>query len=101
MLSAMRAQVFHSTSAGQAIDKARGKPFCCVITPLQLPDMSAVSLIEALGTAAPGLKVIVVVDAPAVKEAVSVMRAGAHAVVDSRLLSTGLFHNVAPLLPHH
>jgi DNA-binding NtrC family response regulator len=60
--------------------------------------MSATAMIVALHRVAPGLAVIVIVDDPAVSEAVAVMQAGAHAVVDSRMLSTGLFHNVASLL---
>ena len=60
--------------------------------------MSATALIPALRSAAPGLAVIVVLDHPEVSEAVSVMQAGAWAVVDSKVLSTGLFHHVAPLL---
>jgi len=39
-----------------------------------------------------------VVDNPAVSEAVDVMRSGAHAVIDSRILSAGLMVHVAPLL---
>lgn len=84
----------------EAIEAARARPVSCVIAPLKMPDMSANALIEALREVAPGLPVIVIVDNPAVSEAVTVMRGGAHAVVDSRILSTGLLVHLAPLLRH-
>ena len=98
VLRAMKAQVDRCASGTAAVDRVRSRAYRCAITPLQLPDMDAHTLISALQETAPGLKVIVVLDTPGVSDAVAVMRAGAHAVVDSRLLSTGLFHNVAPLL---
>ena len=73
-------------------------PLSCAIVPLQMPDMDASALIGAVHELAPGLAVFVVVDNPAVSEAVLVMRSGAHAVIDSRILSTGLMVHVAPLL---
>jgi hypothetical protein len=40
----------------------------------------------------------VIVDSPGISEAVEVMRRGAHAVIDSRKLGSGLLHHVAPLV---
>jgi DNA-binding NtrC family response regulator len=65
---------------------------------LDLPDMGARTLIESLRQVAPGLAVILIADNPAVSEAVTAMKTGAHAVIDSRLLSTGLLLHIAPLL---
>lgn len=98
LLGALDTPLRHCSSGREAIDTARRVPFSCAITALKLPDMGARDLIEALREVAPGLAVIVIVDNPAVSEAVAVMRSGAHAVVDSRILSTGLFHHLAPLL---
>lgn len=98
LLLALETPLTHCTSGQEAIDIARGGPLSCIIAPLELPDMSASTLIESLRAVAPGLAVIVIVDNPAVSEAVTVMRCGAHAVVDSRVLSTGLFHHLVPLL---
>jgi DNA-binding NtrC family response regulator len=98
LLAALDTPLKHCVTGHEAIGIARAMALSCVITPLQLPDMSAATLIESLHDAARGLAVIVIVDNPAVSEAVTVMRCGAHAVVDSRILSTGLFHHLAPLL---
>ncbi len=98
LLDAMHAPFRQCAGGREAVTIAASRPLTCVLTPLQLADMSATTLIEALHNAAPGLKVIVIVDNPVVSEAVAVMQAGAHAVVDSRRLSTGLYHQVAPLL---
>ena len=98
LLAALDTPLRHCVSGQEAIGIARLTPLSCVITPLQLPDMSAATLIESLHDVARGLAVIVLVDNPEVSEAVTVMRCGAHAVVDSRILSTGLFHHLAPLL---
>jgi DNA-binding NtrC family response regulator len=98
LLDAMQAPFKQCAGGKEAVTIAASRPLSCVLTPLQLADMSATKLIDALQQAAPGLKVIVIADNPAVSEAVAVMQAGAHAVVDSRRLSTGLYHHVAPLL---
>jgi DNA-binding NarL/FixJ family response regulator len=96
--AALHAPVRECADGGAAIAAARGGPLACAIVPLQMPDMGASALIDALRAAAPGLAVFVVVDNPAVSEAVAVMRSGAHAVIDSRILSTGLMVHLAPLL---
>jgi DNA-binding NtrC family response regulator len=101
LLAALDTPLKHCVSGHEAIRIARAMALSCVITPLHLPDMSAATLIESLHDAARGLAVIVIVDNPAVSEAVTVMRCGAHAVVDSRILSTGLFHHLVPLLSDH
>jgi DNA-binding NtrC family response regulator len=98
LLRAMGAQVTHCTQGREALVIAASRALSCVLSPVQLTDMNATSLIDAMAHAAPGLKVIVIVDNPAVSEAVGVMQIGAHAVVDSRRLSTGLYYHVAPLL---
>lgn len=98
LLHAMGAQVTHCALGSEALRIAAARSLSCVLSPAQLADMSATTLINSLQHAAPGLKVIVIVDNPAVSEAVKVMQFGAHAVVDSRRLSTGLYHHVAPLL---
>jgi DNA-binding NtrC family response regulator len=98
LLDAMHAPFRQCAGGREALTIAASGPLSCVLTPLLLADMSATTLIDALQQAAPGLKVIVIVENPAVSEAVAVMQAGAHAVVDSRRLSMGLYHHVAPLL---
>jgi DNA-binding NtrC family response regulator len=98
LLQAMQAPMQRCTTGREAIEIARNQPLSCIIATLLLRDMSATAMIGALRQVAPGLAVIVIVDNPAVSEAVAVMQAGAHAVVDSRVLSTGLFHNVSSLL---
>jgi DNA-binding NtrC family response regulator len=98
MLRALSAPVIRCASGREAIAIARIRPLACVVASLLLADMSATALIPALRQVAPGLAVIVILDNPEVNEAVAVMQAGAHAVVDSQVLSTGLFHHVAPLL---
>ena len=77
---------------------ARERPLACVLAPLDMPDMPARELIERLHEIAPGLPVIVIVDNPAVSEAVTVMRSGAHAVVDGRVLGRGLLPHLASIL---
>jgi DNA-binding NtrC family response regulator len=94
----MGARVTACAAGRDALNIAATRALSCVLTPTRLADMSAIALIDALQRAAPGLKVIVIVDNPAVSEAVEVMQLGAHAVVDSRKLSTGLYYHVAPLL---
>jgi len=98
LLHAMGAQVTHCALGSEALDIAASRSLSCVLAPTQLADMSATTLIDSLQHAAPGLKVIVIVDNPAVSEAVEAMQFGAHAVVDSRRLSSGLYHYIAPLL---
>jgi len=98
LLRAMAPNLVRCASGREAIDIVRTRAVACVVATLLLSDMSATALIPALRSAAPGLAVIVVLDHPEVSEAVSVMQAGAWAVVDSKVLSTGLFHHVAPLL---
>jgi len=98
VLGALQAPVRTCVDARAAIALARTLPLFCAIVPLAMPDMGASALIKALQAAAPGLAVFVVVDNPAVSEAVDVMRSGAHAVIDSRILSAGLMVHVAPLL---
>jgi DNA-binding NarL/FixJ family response regulator len=98
VLAAFQAPVRECVDGRGAIAAARSFPLFCAIVPLQMPDMGASALIGSLHAAAPGLAVLVVVDSPAVSEAVAVMRSGAHAVIDSRILSTGLMVHLAPLL---
>lgn len=98
MLRALSAPVIRCASGREAIAIARIRPLACVVASLLLADMSATALIPALRQVAPGLAVIVILDNPEVNEAVAVMQAGAHAVVDSQVLSTGLFHHLTPLL---
>lgn len=98
LLLALQAQVRVCKSGAEALAVARIQPLACILAPLELPDMSARTLIETLRTAAPGLALIVIVDNPAVSEAVTVMRCGAHAVVDGKHLNSGLLQHLAPLL---
>ena len=89
VLAALHAPIRECADGRAAIAAARSGPLSCAVAPLQMPDMDASALIGALRDVAPGLAVFVVVDNPAVSEAVLVMRSGAHAVIDSRILSTG------------
>jgi DNA-binding NtrC family response regulator len=98
VLAALQAPMHECADGHAAIAAASHGPLSCAIVPLQMPDMRASALIGALREVAPGLAVFVVVDNPAVSEAVTVMRSGAHAVIDSRILSTGLMVHLAPLL---
>ena len=98
LVLALQAPLRHCSCGLEAIEVARARPLSCIIAPVLMPDMDAESLIEALREIAPGLAVIVIADNPAVSEVVTVMRSGAHAVVDSRSLSSGLLLQVAPLL---
>jgi DNA-binding NtrC family response regulator len=98
VLAALQAPMRECADGRAAIAAAHSGPLSCAISPLQMSDMGASELIGALHEAAPGLAVFVVVDNPAVSEAVEVMRSGAHAVIDSRILSTGLMVHLAPLL---
>ncbi len=98
VLAALQAPLRECADGQAAIAAAQAVPLCCAIVPLQMPDMDASTLIGGLHSAAPGLAVLVVVDNPAVSEAVTVMRSGAHAVIDSRILSTGLLVHLAPFL---
>jgi CheY-like chemotaxis protein len=98
LLIALQATARFCRTGGEALAMARAQPLACIITPLEMPDMTARALIDTLRTTAPGLPLIVVVDNPAVSEAVTVMRSGAHAVVDGGKLSSGLLLHLAPLL---
>jgi DNA-binding NtrC family response regulator len=98
LVRTLQAPLRHCSGGREAIEIASERALSCVIAPLVMPDMAAKALIEALREVAPGLAVIVIADNPAVSEAVSVMRGGAHAVVDSRILTTGLLLQLAPLL---
>jgi DNA-binding NtrC family response regulator len=98
LLRAMGAQVTHCALGREALGIAASRSLSCVLAPVHMADMSATTLIDSLQQTAPGLKVIVIVDNPAISEAVEVMQFGAHAVVDSRRLSTGLYAHLAPLL---
>lgn len=98
MLRALSAPVIRCASGREALAIASMRPLACVVASLLLADMRATALIPALRLVAPGLAVIVILDNPGVNEAVAVMQAGAHAVVDSQVLGTGLFHHISPLL---
>lgn len=98
LLSVLRAPIYYCSSGREAIAIARDGALSCVITPLKLPDTAAAKLIRALHRVAPGLAVIVIVDSPGISETVEVMRRGAHAVIDSKTLNSGLLHQVAPLV---
>jgi len=98
LLVSLQAPLVQCASASEALAVAREVPLACAIAPLELPDMAAQTLIESLRQAAPGLAVILIAENPAVPEAVTAMKSGAHAVIDSRLLSTGLLVHIAPLL---
>jgi len=98
VLAALHAPTRECADGHAAIAAARSDPLSCAVVPLQMPDMGASALIGAMREAAPGLAVVVVVDNPVVSDAVLVMRSGAHAVIDSRILSTGLMVHLAPLL---
>ena len=95
---ALQAPLADCSCGREVIEVARTRPLACVIAPLQMTDMSAKRLIESLREVAPGLAVIVIADHPEVSEAVTVMRGGAHAVVDRKMLSTGLLLHLAPLV---
>lgn len=98
LVQALQARVHDCQSGGEALAVARSRALACIIAPLEMPDMPARELIERLAEVAPGLAVIVIVDDPAVSEAVSVMRSGAHAVVDGRILARGLLPHLTALL---
>ena len=98
LVQALQGRVHHCESGGEALAVARARALACVITPLEMPDMPAHELIERLHEISPGLAVIVIVDNPAVSEAVAVMRSGAHAVVDGSLLAGGLLPHLSALL---
>jgi len=98
LVQALQARLHPCESGGEALAVARSRALACVIIPLEMPDMTAHELIERLHEVAPGLAVIVIVDNPAVSEAVAVMRSGAHAVVDGRILSSSLLPHLSYLL---
>ena len=98
LVQALQARLHPCASGGEALAVARARALACVIIPLEMPDMPAHELIERLHGVAPGLAVIVIVDNPAVSEAVAVMRSGAHAVVDGRILSSSLLPHLSSLL---
>jgi DNA-binding NtrC family response regulator len=102
LVQALQAPLLQCATGREAIEYVRGdRTFVCVIAPLLMPDMGAQTLIESLQPIAPGLAVIVVVDSPVISEAVHVMRGGAHAVVESQVLSTSLVVHLAPLIRAH
>lgn len=98
LLIALQATARFCKTGGEALAMARAQPLACIIAPLEMPDMTARALIDTLRTTAPGLALIVTVDSPAVSDAVTVMRSGAHAVVDGANLNSGLLQHLAPLL---
>jgi two-component system, OmpR family, response regulator len=98
LVQALQGRLHHCESGGEALAVARARPLACVIAPLDMPDMPAHELIERLHEVSPGLAVIVIVDNPAVSEAVAVMRSGAHAVVDGSILGGGLLPHLSALL---
>jgi FixJ family two-component response regulator len=98
LLSVLRSPIYYCASGREAVAIARDGALSCVITPLRLPDSGAAKLIKQLHRVAPGLAVIVIVNSPDISVAVEVMRRGAHAVIDSRTLSAGLLHHIAPLV---
>jgi FixJ family two-component response regulator len=98
LLQVMQTPSRRCASGSEMIAPAQAGPLSCVIAAVHLTDMSASALIDALNKVAPGLAVIVVADNLAVSDAVTVMHSGAHAVIDSRTLSTGLLHHLKPLL---
>jgi DNA-binding NtrC family response regulator len=102
LVQALQAPLLQCTSGAEAIEFVRGdRALICVIAPLLMSDMGAHTLIESLQPIAPGLAVIVIVDSPAISEAVHVMRGGAHAVVERQVLSTSLVVHLAPLIRAH
>jgi len=98
LLSVLGSPVYYCTSGREAVAIARDGALSCVITPLVLLDTPAATFIARLHRVAPGLAVIVIAENPGISETVEVMRRGAHAVIDSRTLSSGLLHHVAPLV---
>ena len=96
-LMLMNAQTEVCASGNAALELATDDRFCCVITPAVLPDMTAITLIKSMQRAAPGMPVVVVVEETDVADAVRVMQAGAHAVIESLSLGSGLLQYVAPL----
>lgn len=101
VLAALQSPVLECRDGASAIAAARRKALSCAIAPRDMPDMAASMLIAELHAAAPGLAVLVVVEGPAISDTVALMRSGAHAVIDSRILSTGLMVHLAPLLRSH
>lgn len=93
----MRAPIETCSSGEAAVELAADDSVCCVITPATLSDMSAIALIKSMQRAVPGMPVVVVVEETDVADAVRVMQAGAHAVIESRSLGSGLLQYVAPL----
>jgi len=98
LVQALQANLRECESGAEALAVARERTLACILAPLELPDMPAREFIAQLHAAAPGLPVIVIVDNPAISEAVAVMRSGAHAVVDGRILSSSLLPQLAPLV---
>jgi DNA-binding NtrC family response regulator len=98
VVQALQGRLHHCESGGEALAVARARALACVIAPLEMPDMPAHELIERLHEVSPGLAVIVIVDDPAVSEAVAVMRSGAHAVVDGKVLAGALLPHLSALL---
>jgi two-component system response regulator FixJ len=96
LLRAMHAPVQRCASGQAAVEIARAQPLACVIATLHMQDMNAQTLVAALRRAAPGLAIVILVDKPAAAEAGAIMRAGAHAVIDSRVLGTGLLQMLLP-----
>jgi DNA-binding NtrC family response regulator len=96
-LMLMNAQTEVCASGSAALELATDDTFCCVIAPAELPDMTAIALIKSMQQAAPGMPVVVVVEETDLADAVRVMQAGAHAVIESLSLGSGLLQYVAPL----
>jgi DNA-binding NtrC family response regulator len=98
LLGALGSPVYYCANGREAVAIARYGALSCVIIPLVLLDTPAATLIGRVHRVAPGLAIIVIADSPGISETVEVMRRGAHAVIDSRSLSSGLLHHVAPLV---
>lgn len=96
-LMLINAQTEVCASGSAALELATDDRFCCVIAPAVLPDMTAITLIKSMQQAAPGMPVVIVVEETDVADAVRVMQAGAHAVIESLSLGSGLLQYVAPL----
>lgn len=96
-LQALNTQTETCTSGSAALELAADERIVCVIVPPMLPDMSAPALIKSMHEAVPGMPVVVVFEHSDIAETVRVMQAGAHAVIESLSLSSGLTQYVAPL----
>ena len=97
-LAAMQIGVVRCPTAAEALARAQRDHSRCAIVPTALTDMSAVDLLSRGRESAPELAIVVVIDHPDVASAVQVMKSGAHAVIDSHALGSGLQQHVAPLV---